>query len=109
MAPEPVCIRTNYKGSKKLQTKVALITGGDSGIEWTVAVHFACEGADVALSYKPEEQADADETRALAEAAAACCGPATCAAPTTAQASWPVLCSSLASSISWSATPPGSP
>lgn len=68
MAPEPIYIRANYKGSEKLQNKVALITGGDSGIGRAVTVHFAREGADVALSYKPEEQADADDTRALMEA-----------------------------------------
>jgi NAD(P)-dependent dehydrogenase (short-subunit alcohol dehydrogenase family) len=54
----------HYKGSGKLEGRAALITGGDSGIGRAVAVLFAREGADVAIVYLPEEQVDADETRA---------------------------------------------
>ena len=68
MTPKPEYIRPNYRGSGKLANKAALITGGDSGIGRSVAVHFAREGCDVAIVYKPEEQADAEQTRQLVEA-----------------------------------------
>ena len=51
-----------YKGAGKLNKKVALITGGDSGIGRAVAVLFAREGADVAFTHLPEEETDALET-----------------------------------------------
>jgi NAD(P)-dependent dehydrogenase (short-subunit alcohol dehydrogenase family) len=64
MTPRPVYIRDDYRGSGKLTGKVALITGGDSGIGRAVSVHFAIEGADIAVVYKDEED-DAHETRRL--------------------------------------------
>jgi NAD(P)-dependent dehydrogenase (short-subunit alcohol dehydrogenase family) len=67
MRPEPVVIRDGYRGSGKLDGRIALVTGGDSGIGRAVAVHFAREGADVAIAYL-EENDDARATRALVEA-----------------------------------------
>jgi hypothetical protein len=55
----------SYKGSGKLKGRVAIVTGGDSGIGRAVAIAFAKEGADVVLSFLPEEQADADDTEAV--------------------------------------------
>lgn len=60
--PAPRYLAKEYKGAEKLAGKVALITGGDSGIGRSVAVLYAREGADVALVFLPEEQSDAEET-----------------------------------------------
>ncbi|WP_424495190.1 SDR family oxidoreductase [Salinimicrobium sp. GXAS 041] len=68
MNPEPEIIRENYKGSQKLEGKTALITGGDSGIGRSVAVHFAKEGANIAIVYLDEDQ-DAQKTKKLVEEA----------------------------------------
>ena len=66
MRPEPEIIRKNYKGSGKLKGKTALITGGDSGIGRSVAVHFAREGANIAIVYLTEDE-DALKTKELVE------------------------------------------
>lgn len=69
MAPRPRFEAPAYRAAGKLEGKVALITGGDSGIGRSVAVLFAREGANVAFTHLPEEEQDADHTRrAVAEA-----------------------------------------
>lgn len=66
MNPEPEYIDPNYEGSNKLEGKVAIITGGDSGIGRAISLYFAKEGADVAIIYLDEHD-DAEETRRLVE------------------------------------------
>jgi len=65
MKPQPASDKSG-KGSGKLQNKIALITGGDSGIGKAVAILFAKEGADVAVSYLNEHR-DANDTRKVIE------------------------------------------
>ncbi|MDQ0965725.1 NAD(P)-dependent dehydrogenase (short-subunit alcohol dehydrogenase family) [Flavobacterium sp. W4I14] len=72
MDPRPEVIKANYKGAGKLNDKVALITGGDSGIGRSVAVHFAREGANIAIVYL-DEDVDAIETQKMVEAEGKSC------------------------------------
>jgi NAD(P)-dependent dehydrogenase (short-subunit alcohol dehydrogenase family) len=71
--PRPRYKAEAYRPAGKLQHKVALVTGGDSGIGRAVALLYAREGAQVAIVYLPEEQPDADETRKAIEAVGGQC------------------------------------
>src|SRR5215217_9249786 len=67
MTPRPDHGEESYQGSGRLAGRRAVITGGDSGIGRAVAIAFAREGADVLISYLPEEEKDAQETVRLIE------------------------------------------
>lgn len=69
MPIKPDAGEDTYRGSGRLEGRKALVTGADSGIGRAVAIAFAREGADVVLSYLPEEEADAQEVVQLVEAA----------------------------------------
>jgi NAD(P)-dependent dehydrogenase (short-subunit alcohol dehydrogenase family) len=66
MTPTPDCGEKSYRGADRLTGKVAVVTGGDSGIGRAVAIAYAREGADVVISYL-EEDADAQETARFVE------------------------------------------
>jgi NAD(P)-dependent dehydrogenase (short-subunit alcohol dehydrogenase family) len=69
MQPEPDYGEDTYRGSGRLEGRVAIVTGGDSGIGRAVALAFAREGADVLISYLAEEEPDAQETARVVEGA----------------------------------------
>ncbi|MGZ9058830.1 MAG: SDR family oxidoreductase [Burkholderiaceae bacterium] len=71
--PAPRFEAPRYRAAGKLEGQVALITGGDSGIGRAVATLYAREGADIAIVYLPEEQSDAEDTRASVEAEGRVC------------------------------------
>ena len=107
MTPRPDYGEESYQGHCRLQGKVALITGGDSGIGRAVALAFAREGADVLISYLNEDS-DAEETaRDVREAGRkAVVAPATSPRRPTAARWWSGRSRSWARSTSWSTTRP---
>ncbi|CAM3404906.1 MULTISPECIES: SDR family oxidoreductase [Saccharibacillus] len=72
MTPKPIVISDTYKAAGKLAGMTAIITGGDSGIGRSVAVHYAREGADVAIVYLKQHE-DAEETKRLVQAEGRSC------------------------------------
>ena len=72
MVPRPIFDNPNYKGSNKLKDKVAIITGGDSGLGRAAAIAFVKEGCNVVIPYY-NETIDAMETKSYIESLGGCC------------------------------------
>ncbi|WP_167628498.1 SDR family oxidoreductase [Listeria valentina] len=73
MTPIPDTGEKTYQGNDKLLHKKALVTGGDSGIGRAAAIAYAREGADIAISYHPDEEQDAQEVKTIVEKAGRSC------------------------------------
>jgi len=69
LEPKPDCGETSYVGHDRLKGYKMLVTGGDSAIGRAAAIAYAKEGADIAINYLSEEQEDAEEVKAVIEAA----------------------------------------
>ena len=74
MTPRPDCGEQSYRGSGRLTDKVAVITGGDSGIGRAVAIAYAREGADVLISYLSEDDDAQDTAKYVEQAGRVACG-----------------------------------
>ena len=107
MDPVPDCGEESYRGSGRLEGRIALITGGDSGIGRAVAIAYAREGADVVISYLDEHD-DARGTAELVEQAGrqVLLVPGTWLRPSMAGRSCGRRSSGSGGSTSWSATRP---